>query len=509
MDVEVLKSYLVDLGFEVDQSSLRKFDQALKEAAYAISSRTSGIVADVAKWQTAIVGAFASVATGALAMADNVVMADQKYRLLGLRMHMSTEAARKLALGMDVLGASMEEISWDPELNRNFLQLAEDQDVMTRKLGAGFEDNLRSLRDIRLEFNRLKVALTEYLPMMLVNGLFEKFGLTLADVHDKLDGFANSIRDNLPAISAQVGDVLVPILQDAWDVLKGVGAAFAAVATAFTNFVGALTGDTSIESATFDFRNFGKAVVYVADVLADIANLIDNIVERTAHLASGVSAIFSGNWKLANSEGNAMFAALPQLEELRRNGRGSIGGGSIADRIRSAAAAAGLDPNLALAVGMQESGLRQYDSRGNVLGTSGSSAKGIFQLTRAAAADQHVDPNDPNQNIAGGISMLAGLMSHYRGSQAAALAAYYWGSGNVDRALRTHEAIPPDVLNYVRGVEAKEGQSVSIGDISIQIMQPGASPEDVRRGTQQGVLDALNKQKLQQQRTIAQAGFAG
>jgi hypothetical protein len=516
MDVEVLKSYLVDLGFEVNQSQLRKFDAALKEAATSVASHTSGMLGGVLKWQTAIVSGFASVATGVVAMADHVAMADQKYRLLGLQMHVSTEAARKLSIGMDALGASMDEITWDPELNRNFLQLAEDQDVMLEKLGAGYQDNLRDLRDIRLEFKRLQVALTEYLPLFLIKEVFSQFGLSIADVHEKLEGFVTTVRDHMPEIASGVGSVLVPVLQDAWDVLKGLGHALAAVAVAFTNLVGALTGDKTIEGAAFDFGKFGSAVLHVADLLADVANLIDSIIERTAHLASGISAIFSGKWKVANDEGNAIFAPLPELEERRRKRRQqqqSGGGqsptspaatGPIADQVRDAATHAGIDPNLALAVGMQESGLRQYDTSGNIVSPGTTSAKGIFQLTDAAAKDQHVDARDTAQNIQGGVNMLRSLLQKYHGSQEQALAAYYWGPGNVDNAMRTGAGLPPEVLAYVHGVMSKE-QGITVGDVQINITQPGATAAEIHDATQTAMTAALRRQAMQQQRTIAQA----
>src|SRR5579875_3643159 len=146
MDVEVLKSYLVDLGFQVNQPQLRKFDQALKEAATSVQSHTGGIVQHMLKWQGILTGAFTGVSAAVIGMADHVAMADQQYRLMGLRMHTSTEQARKLSIGMKVLGASLDEITWDPEINRNFLELAELQDRLAGKLGPKYEDDMRGIR---------------------------------------------------------------------------------------------------------------------------------------------------------------------------------------------------------------------------------------------------------------------------------------------------------------------------------------------------------------------------
>ena len=59
-----------------------------------------------------------------------------------------------------------------------------------------------------------------------------------------------------------------------------------------------------------------------------------------------------------------------------------------------------------------------------------------------------------------------------------ALAAYNWGPGNVQRALKQHRAFPSSVEGYVNSVAGKMG-GVQIG--SINIMQPGASADQIAR----------------------------
>lgn len=108
----------------------------------------------------------------------------------------------------------------------------------------------------------------------------------------------------------------------------------------------------------------------------------------------------------------------------------------------SAAQAAGVDPNLALAVMQQESG-------GNPGAISGSGAVGLFQLMPSSFPGVNI--NDPITNIDTGVGYLAQLLNQYNGNVALALAAYNAGPGTVANYGNT---IPPypETQNYVSSI---------------------------------------------------------
>ncbi len=121
----------------------------------------------------------------------------------------------------------------------------------------------------------------------------------------------------------------------------------------------------------------------------------------------------------------------------------------------------GVPPEIALSVATQESGQQQFYPGGAVVERYephlGESSWGIFQLLESTARDLGVNPQDPNQNIQGGIAYLK-QMYGATGDWSDALAAYNGGIGNWQRGTTSNRA-----WNYSQEVLARAGYGPATG----------------------------------------------
>jgi hypothetical protein len=156
-------------------------------------------------------------------------------------------------------------------------------------------------------------------------------------------------------------------------------------------------------------------------------------------------------------------------------------GTSINQIITNAALNNGIPPALALAQAQQESGLNPAAYN------AGSGATGLFQLEPATAADLGVtNLLDPVQSANGGTAYLNQLYQKF-GTWAAALAAYDWGMGNVQKAQRDYgsnwlQYAPSETQNYVSSILSSAGMDDT----------PVVTPASVVNGAVNAVADIFS-----------------
>lgn len=157
---------------------------------------------------------------------------------------------------------------------------------------------------------------------------------------------------------------------------------------------------------------------------------------------------------------------------IRRSENGTKG--SFIKLIEEYSTKLGVNPSLAKAVAMKESGIRQD-------AVSKAGAIGIMQLMPETAASLGVNPNNAEQNIAGGIRYLRKMLDEFDDNTELALAAYNAGPGNVKK----YGGIPPfdETQTYVKRIM---GMIEDQGDGFV----PGIEPVDSLTSTK-GISDLL------------------
>ena len=115
----------------------------------------------------------------------------------------------------------------------------------------------------------------------------------------------------------------------------------------------------------------------------------------------------------------------------------------VSQKVTATATRHGVDPKLAQAIAIAESGLNQDD-------ISEAGAIGVMQLMPATAVSLGVDPYDEDENIEGGVRFLSQMLERFNGNIPLAVAAYNAGPGAVEQ----YGGIPPygETQAYVQRV---------------------------------------------------------
>jgi hypothetical protein len=525
MATSFVDEYLVKLGSSVDQSGMARFAQALKEATSVAGNSASAIAGAFFKAQMEITGGFLAIGTAAVGMVDKVAMADQSYRLLALNMHISKEAARGLQISMDALGATLDQMTWDPELRARTAVLMHDMHAMAPD--GDFDAQMKKVRDIRFEFTRMEVE-GEFLAMNVVNTFMKALGLGPDTLLEKLQRFNNWVTTSMPEISAKITSVFLPVWKDVKDVFHTVGSAVSETALAFTNLVGIF--DHSVSGSTFNFQKFAKALIDVIHLFAVFVEGVATAEERVARLFTAAALASHGRFSEAGSvlsapvkDGSGATTTnspiLPNIPGFSSGTQAQAQGNAginIHEMITHVAEQLGIDTDVAHALARGESGERQYDSSGNLLrgknkDGSHTSAAGVFQLLKGTARGLGVDAADTGQNIKGGLTYLAQLLKMFHGNVYEAVGAYHDGPGAMNKALYRHGALSSEAQAEIAAIARAKGVSgdIHVGSIVIHIDKPGHTNEHVANAVVSKLNSLKNKQTQRNLYELQDAGATG
>jgi Transglycosylase SLT domain len=474
MDTSVIKSYLVKLGFEIDNPKLAQFNDALRRAAEHADSLTSGF----AKAGASVVAAMTSISAGTLLLMNRTAQADLGYQVFARQMFMTADAAKKMKIATDALGYSLEDIIWGPpELQNQFRDLMKFQDRLQANLGGkDFESEMQKIRRISLEFTKMEIA-GQYFAMSLTKSLSKALGGDEDWLYRKLRDLNDYLVANIPHIADIVATQLVPVLRDTWAILQDIGAGAKGLLSLFVGFTGVVANIDKLKSGEVTVASLATAFERWATAVRNIVDGIRWLVSALVPMESGAPGTYKGFWGAEGKPGSFGELGKRMLPK------------DYKEKMRALGATVGA--NLGLPSGLLDS-LMFTESRFNPNATSSKGAMGLTQLMPGTAKSLGVtDPYDALQNLTGGGTYLKQMYSKF-GNWRMALEAYNWGPGHA-AAIRENRA-PAEVQKYADEILSRAG--IKIDAINVHINNPHATPEQIHKAVADGVRAALRRESL-------------
>ena len=170
------------------------------------------------------------------------------------------------------------------------------------------------------------------------------------------------------------------------------------------------------------------------------------------------------------------------------------------------------------------------ESAFNPKAVSHAGAQGLMQFMPKTAAGFNIDPNDPAQAVDGAARYYKKLLGMFGGDQDKAIAAYNWGEGNLQKAIKEHgdnwlAHAPEETQNHVRKINgylagdvgsaadrAAQGLPVGFEEVPPPALRQGAGAT-AQQGTPSqsgvesvGALSSTFQSQMGQQPVSAQQG---
>lgn len=204
----VMKEYLVSLGFNVDKNKLSDALDVVKLGEGKISSLVSKMSTSLGKGTAGIVTMIASAVVAIGKFTTAVAEADMATQNAANSMWMNVDAYRVTQNAIESLGYSMNELSTiarNPELTNRFSELVElgKQTAAPKEL----DSMLKKVRDVTFEFDKMQVIAKNGI-RQIVYYFLKYLGVDLDNMQNKLASVNKFLQENLPKIADAIAKVL-------------------------------------------------------------------------------------------------------------------------------------------------------------------------------------------------------------------------------------------------------------------------------------------------------------
>jgi len=206
--IDVIKSYLISLGYHVDTTSMNSAKGSMGEMEKVVSKFSDSSILKFAAAGAAVTG-FVSAAVAALKQFTiGVANADLQNEMFARRMWMAKDNAVAYKNSLDALGVSVQDLYLSPELLDKFLQLRKQASTMAPP--GGFSEAMKGIRSITFEWQRLKLE-ASYATQWVSYYLTKYISGPLFGIKGGMKGINDSITANMPKWTKNVAQFLAMI----------------------------------------------------------------------------------------------------------------------------------------------------------------------------------------------------------------------------------------------------------------------------------------------------------
>lgn len=202
---DVVKEYLVSLGFDINHSSFNEFQKTLRKSDELVEDLGLTTVSSFATATIAVTTFVVAAITGISKFIVSVAEADMEYQKFARQMWTSVDNAKAVKTSLDALGVSMEDLWLSPELLRQFKELRAETDKL--RPPKEFTQQMKYIRSIQFEFAKARLEMT-YASQWVTYYLVKYLEKPLAQLHTSLKKMNDAIVKYMPVWTKYIAQIL-------------------------------------------------------------------------------------------------------------------------------------------------------------------------------------------------------------------------------------------------------------------------------------------------------------
>ena len=202
---DVLREYLVSLGFSINTQQLNQFRNVLVSANNAVRTMTTATSAQFLTAGTAVVS---FVAAGTLALGHfmtDLANTELKMQMMARQLFTSTENATTYINTLGAMGRTLDELRLSPELIKQFQELRSQ--ALNMSPPSEYKDEMKEIRAVGFEFTRLKLSAT-YAMQWIGHYVYLYLETPIRNLKLSLSGINDTIQKNMPQWTQRVAQVV-------------------------------------------------------------------------------------------------------------------------------------------------------------------------------------------------------------------------------------------------------------------------------------------------------------
>jgi hypothetical protein len=207
--LDVIKEYLVSIGFAINQAQYNKVQSQLGKLDKDVKGDAESMGKAFVKAGSLIVSAITTASIATEKLVEKTVKADLESQKFGRRMMMNTRYAKDFKMSLDAIGESMEDVAFNPELRNQFNQLI----GLSRQLRTPGDASgqFKDFRQIIFNFKKMQVE-GKYSLEWISYYILKYFNDPLNKLDKTADAFHKKIIKNMPIWSKKAAEFFIRLL---------------------------------------------------------------------------------------------------------------------------------------------------------------------------------------------------------------------------------------------------------------------------------------------------------